>query len=324
MDKNKVLQEMKMWQNSCYHKFGEYDTLWKMFRAVIATSSWGTSEYGGPVWLMDFSLNNLQKLFPDNPWLAAMQNEWSKGKQEYSDVATSEALIAFSEWFEYRAEHFVKQLGLGNVIVKSETSYNGNLSFYGQSIFLDVVQGLLGGTVERLHHQTMLKFGFSLDEIGKVMHGNFLTRLKSDRMFKKFPNNYGPGLHLHKNDYVHGKCYKLEHFSLTDGYVIPETVQEKFLMLVVNDLMEYDAQSCGNRADRDVDAISYPQMKYEHYLDLHGGYGNHFRPTSDVFQWWNRDGIVAEIKIEIPQIDALYGEFWHRQFPPKQNWRAVK
>ncbi len=324
VSRDQALREMQVWQENKCSMLGEYDTLWAMFRAVVTSGSWGTSEYGGPVWLMDFSLANLQKLFPDNPWLEAMQNEWAQGKMEYGDVAKSEQLRKFSEWFEYRAGHMIQKLGLGNVLVKSEGSYDGNLSFYGQGIFLDILQSLIGGRVERVHHESMLKFNFSYAEMDTVMHGNFLTCLKSRTMVKKFPGGYGSGFHYYKDDHVHGKCYKLEHFSLIDGYVIPETSQEKFLILVVNDLMECKAQGYGNKADKDGYTVPYPQMKYEQFLDLFRGCGSHFRPTSDVFHWWSKDGIIAEIKPELPQIDAKYGEFWHRQFPPKQNWRALK
>ncbi len=324
VSRHQALQEMQMWQNDNFSMFGEYGTLWAMFRAVVTSSSWGTSEFGGPVWLMDFSLANLQKLFPDNAWLETMKYECDKGKQDNSDTAASDILIKFSDWFKYRADHFIKQLGLSNVIVKVEASYDGNISLYGQGIFLDLVQSLVKGHVVRVHHETMLKYNFSYDELEAVIHGNFLTKLSNDTMVRTFPGSYGSGFHYYKDDYVHGKCYKLEHFSLTDGYVVPETVQEKFLMLVVNDLMECKAQGYGNKADKDGYTVPYPQLKYEHFLDLHRGSGNHFRPTSNVFQWWSKDGIIAEIKIEIPQIEAKYGEFWHRQFPPKQNWRAIK
>ena len=324
MDKNKALYEMQMWQQNNCGRFEEYDTLWEMFRTVVTSSSWGTSEFGGPVWLMDFSLANLQKLFPDNPWLDAMEKEWEKGKWEHNGQAKSDTLNRFSEWFQLRAEHLVNQLGLGNVIIKQESSYDGNISFYGWCLFLDVLQDLVGGIVERIHHQTMLRFNFSCAEVDAVIRGNFLTRLKSDTMVGRFPGGYGSGFHYCKHSDAYGNCYLLEHFSETKGYVIPETAPEKFLMLIVNDLMECKAKGYGNKADANGNTVPYPQMKFEQYLDIHRGTGHHIRPTSDVFQWWSKYGLTQEIRIELPQIDAKYGEFWHRQFPPKQNWRTIK
>ena len=64
VSQNTVLREMALWQKDECSRFGEYETLWQMFRMVVTTSSYVTSEFGGPVWLMDFSLANLKKLFP--------------------------------------------------------------------------------------------------------------------------------------------------------------------------------------------------------------------------------------------------------------------
>ena len=324
LSQDKVLREMKLWYENECSMLDDYDTLWEMFRTVITSSNYGTSEFGGPIWLMDFSLANLQKLFPDNPWLEAMEKEWDKGKWSHSGMAKSEVLKRFSEWFQYRVEHLVRWLGLGNVIVKQETDFEGNISLYGWGIFLDVVQSIVGGRVERLHHELMLKYNFSYNEVGEVIHGNYPTRLKSDSMFKKFPCNYGHGFSYCKHSNIYGDCYQLKHFSLTTGYVIPETAQEKFLMLVVNDLMECKAQGYGNKADKDGYTVPYPQMKFAQYLECKNACNHHFQPTTDIFRWKRKDGYVEEIAIELPKIDAKYGEFWHRQFPPKQNWRELK
>ncbi|MBR3676913.1 MAG: hypothetical protein IKN71_07255 [Alphaproteobacteria bacterium] len=302
--------------------FNDYDELWKMFHLVINTGSWGTSEFGGPVWLMDFSLANLKKLYPESPWIPVMENEWSKGKL-FGGTAESKLLRDFSEWFEYRARHLINQLGLGNVIIKQETSFDGNISLYGWGIFLDVVQSLVGGKVKRTHEQLMLKNNFSYAEAEAVSHGIFLTCLKSDGMVRRFPCFHGSGIHYVKHSDTYGDCYRLNHFSLTDGYVIPETVPEKFLMLIVNDLMECKAQGHGNRADKYGYTVPYPAMKFEKYLDCNRGYEQHFHPTADVFRWKRRNGSFEEIKVELPQIDAKYGKFWHRAFPPKQNWREL-
>ena len=324
ISQDQVLREMQMWQDDQCSIFGEYDTLWAMFRAVATSGSWGTSEYGGPIWLMDFSLDNLKKLFPNNPWLEAMEKEWEKGKWEHDGMAKSDKLNRFSDWFQYRADHFVKWLGLGNVIIKQESAFGGNISLYGWCLFLEVVRSLVGGIVERTHHETMLKYDFSYKEVDAVIRGNFLTRLKSETMYRKFPCGAGSGFHYFKSSSVHGNCYLLKHFSETTGYVIPESVPEKILMLVVNDLMECKAQGRGNKADKDGNVVPYPQMKFEQYLDCHYGCGHHFRPTVDVFRWKRKDGIFEEIAIDLPKIDPQYGEFWHRQFPPKQNWRELK
>lgn len=87
--------------------------------------------------------------------------------------------------------------------------------------------------------------------------------------------------------------------------------------------MECKAQGYGNQADANGNICPYPQMKYNYYLDLFKTYDQHFRPTKSVFRWKRQESYFEEIKIDLPEIDAQYGEFWHRQFPMKQNWREL-
>lgn len=327
---DKVLQEMELWRKNEGFMLDDYDTLWEMFRAVVTSSSYGTSEFGGPVWLMDFSLANLQKLFPDNPWLEAMEKEWEKGSHGRQKFLESRQLRQFSDWFEYRACHFIKWLGLGNVIIKQEVDpCDGSISFYGHGLFLDVVRSLLEGKVYRPSMKDMVEWDFSARECDTVRRGNFLTKLTNEGMFERYPCFLGRsiqyGVQYIKTSKVYGDCYELPHFSLTEGFVISETVQEKILMLVVNDLMECKAQGYGNKADSEGNVVPYPRMKFEQYLDCaHSSCEHHFHPTVDVFRWKRSDGKTEEIKIDLPQIEPKYGEFWHRQFPPKQNWRKLE
>lgn len=309
LSRKQVLRDMEMWQKDECNIRGEYDTLWQMFRTVVTSSGYGTSEFGGPVWIMDFSLDNLKRLFPDNPWLEAMENEWSCGKYG-SGMAKSRVLVRFSRWFELRANYLVNRLGLGNVIVKVESIYGGNLSLYGWGSFLDIMQSLVNGTVERPDQECMIEREFSLYEIELVKKGHFFTRLRSGEMVEKFPCRYHSDFHLFKPS-VYGDCYQLHHPCQTKGFVIPEDKPEKFLMLIINDLMDnYDVNG----------DIPYPQMKFERHLDLQQHRDQHFRPTANIFHWEGKDGRVEEIKFDLPN---HYGA-WHRGFPPKQNWRVLQ
>lgn len=316
---DKVLKEMKMWHDNGCRKYADYETLWQMFRAVVSSSNYGTSDFGGPVWLMDFSLANLKKLFPGNPWLEAMEQE----KIESEATGKSHSLGKFSEWFKFRAESMTKFLGLGNVIIKYDTASGEAVMLYGWGVFLDAVESFVNGNVERLSFGLMIKWNFSLRESEAVRKGKFFTSLNAASMVKMYPSASGNADEVKHSD-VFGDCYRLKHFSLTKGYVIPETTPEKILMLVINDLMESVAQGCGNELDRDGLVCPYPRMKYDKYLDGIGGCGHHFKPTTDVFRWRRKDGGIEEIKVELPKIEEKYGEFWHRQFPPKQNWRELK
>ena len=323
LSREQILREMKLWQADDCGMLKDYDALWEMFRAVIKSSSYGTSEYGGPVWLMDFSLANLQKLLPDNPWLEALQNEWSLGKHEHSGVAKSDQLVKFSEWFNYRAQNLITWLGLGNVLVKVETSYDGALTYYGWAIFLDVLRSLVGGYVQRFGRDTMMKYNFSLNESEAIIHGMFPTCLKTSTLTKQFPHGGKSGFSYFKHSDIYGDCYQLEHFSLTLGYVIPETIPEKFLILVVNDLMECKAQGYGSAPDQYGYTVDYPKMKFDRQVKLLQSVDTHFQPTVDIFRWNRSDGRTEEIAVDLPEIKPEFGEFWHRQFPPTQNWREL-
>ena len=164
---------------------------------------------------------------------------------------------------------------------------------------------------------------FSYAESEAITHGMYPTRLRSGSLAKSFPYGATSGIHHLKHSDIYGDCYKLEHFSLTTGYVIPETIPEKFLILVVNDLMECKAQGHGNKADQYGYKVPYPQMKFDKYLEIKGDFGQHFRPTADVFCWKRRDCKTEEITVTLPKIKLGYNEFWHWQFPPKQNWRVL-
>ena len=302
----------------------EYNDLWEMFRAVIQNSSWGTSEFGGPIWIMDFSLANLKKLFPENPWLEIMEEEKALGFHNYG-LAKSELLREFCDWFYYRANKFVIWQGLGNVLIKNEVKghiTDGLLSFYGHGIFLSILRSLAGGVVRTWSRRTMEIYKFSLREARIVEEENFYTALDGG-FLTKFPCGHGSGFHYYKESEEYGICYKLEHFSSTKGYVISETQPEKFITLIVNDLMECKAQGYGNKADSNGNTCLYPQIKYDHYLDVFESFDQHFRSTTPIFQWKRQDGGIEEIKIQLPQIAPKHGEFWHRQFPMKQNWREL-
>lgn len=321
ISREETLRDMHGWELCSYRCLEDFDTLWRMFRAVINSSSYGTSEFGGPVWLMDFSLANLKKLYPDNPWLTTIEQEWSKGKWDFNGQAKSDKLNLFSKWFELRANRLITELGLGNVIVKYESTWD-NICLYGWGTFLDVVRSLANGEVMRPSKAGMVKSNFSLRESEFVRKGKFFTRLGGCHLYPAFPSSYGSDRHYWKHSDVYGDCYLLNHFSLTRDYVVTETVKEKFLMLIVNDLMDAIALGHG-KPDGEGTVCPYPKMKFEQYLD--DGYcfcDNHFKPTSNVFMWQRPNGLFEKIEIKLPEINAEHGEFWHRQFLPKQPWRV--
>lgn len=314
-----VLGEMKMWYDNGCRKYADYETLWQMFRTVVASSSYGSSEFGGPVWIMDFSLANLKKLFPDNPWLEAMEKE----KNMYVTAGKALNLAKFSEWFKFRAESMTKFLGLGNVIIKYETVAGEAVILYSWGAFLDAVESVVSGVVERLSFGLMIKWNFSLRESEAVRKGKFFTCLNTATMVKKYPCVSEDADDVKHSD-VYGDVYRLKHFSLTKGYVVPETIPEKILMLVINDLMEGIAEGYVCGLDNSSLVCPYPHLKYDKYLDSIGRCGHHFKTTTDVFRWRRKDFSIEEIEVDLPKIDEKYGEFWHRQFPPKQNWRELK
>ena len=326
ISRDETLRDMEMWKASRYAVFGEFETLWKMFRAVVENSSYGTSEYGGPVWVLDFSLKNLKKFYPDNVWLEAMEQELNKGKlyPEVSDLTKSNVLVMFSSWFCKRATAMIEDFGLGNVIAK----YDGlaeNIYLYGNNIFLSYIGLFVNGEVfcpgsSRLSIGD--NFHFSSKEL--LDHGDFYTYLVRGFMWSEYPNSSvwkkccgKAPLMRHK---VYGECYPLPHPGLTNGFVASETDKVKYLTLIVKDTM--DAIKIAPDAVNKIwgRKVPYPKMQY---LDK-GWLGIASRSSqSDVFKWRCQNGRHKKVKVALPQIDEKYGEFWHLQFPLKQNWIEV-
>lgn len=307
-----VKQDMELWKSSSHSTSEEYETLWKMFRAVVLSSSYGTSEYGGPVWLMDFSIENLKRFYPYNAWLHALERK----KLKINGQAEAEELILFSRWFEERADAMITTLGLGNVMVKVEAGVD-NVSLYANSLFLDIVQEYVRGTVDRLTKGYMLRH-FSLKDSVIVMNGEFPTRL-GGVIVNSFPTT-DVSCYFVRNKV--GEFYLLKNWEAFSSDAVEraigvETIKEKFLILLVNDLMEAKAR---NEILSSYDYVEpqYPKMKYEKYLDLSS---NSFKPTVNVFEWPCQGNESRKIKIRLPRINPKYGEFWHRKFPLKQNWR---
>ena len=300
----------------------EPEDLWEMLRGVVRNSGYGKYGNGGPILVLDFSLENLRKLFPNSHWLDVMSGERQKGLDETGSYPKSELLRNFCDWFDYRAGFFVKILGLGNALIKLEEKglYGEKFSFYGWGIFLDALQQLVGGKVDRPSKQSMVSGDFSLKESEIVRQWLFPTWLKGG-FVSRFPCGRGPGIHYYMNHPVYGVCHCVEHWSETKGYVIPETDPARILGLLMYDLMEAKAQGYGNGRDADGNMCPYPVMKYDFYLDWHMPTDYHFRSTDDSFRWCCGGGRTEEIEFELPDISG--NEFWHRLYPTKESWRKL-
>ena len=338
LSRGKVLRDMEQWLSGTLRFSMSNETLAAMFEAVVASSSWGTSEYGGPVWLMDFSLDNLKKLFPDNPWLLAMEKEKN---QETETRKTdrwfrSKPLDDFCFWFELHAREFITSCGLGNVLLKLERSRFGTLSFYCWGTILGVMQQGVWGYLHRPTEAIMMDWNFSLKESKIVKSGEFLTYLSngwvdSQRVMReRFPADAKElGIKNFITHSKYGECYKSWGFCSAEGHIIPETSQEKFLILLVSDIMEAEAYLVQNKEkfknigldEKGFDDryYFYPPMRYDTYIAEEPSTWGHLRVTGSIYL---RGGL--KIKVDLPKIDAEHGEFWHRQFPLKQHWRTLE
>lgn len=325
-----ILRELELWKSGKADSCNEYETMWQMFHKVIETSSWGTSEFGGPVWIMDFTLENLHKLFPQNLLLDFMENEKSKGLN--ASLSAFMSLSSFSEWFSKRAHNFIIRQGLGNVILKKECGWTSCLRFYCWADVLRAIRGMIGGEITTPSDQDMIEYEFSYREKQHIDDNEFLTFLDCQTMVDRYPTFIGLSTLVRSSD-IYGDCYPLpNHNSLPLGsFVIPETISEKILILLINDLMDAKARNYSGKNDeaivlRNTKIKRYPLMKYRQCLDYEMPCGHHFVPSDNKFTWSYKDnGILKfkEIKIDLPEIAPEYGEFWHKQFPPKQTWRQL-
>ena len=291
----------------------EYDALWEMFNKIVTTSTWGSSQYGGPIWIMDFSLDNLKKFFSDSIWLKLMYLEREQGFYGET-LAVSTTLRRFCDWFSGRAYRFILTQGLGNVLVKSESEISGNLSSYSSAKFLSALQRFIGGELNEPSRDTMMWQHFSPSEINIVSEKKFLTNLYGG-FVSKYPCFCGHGKHYYTMSQKYGQCYEMLHPSKTKGFVASEVEPEKFLTMIVYDFMEAIADLNDNPEDY-VYICPYPLLKYSEYLDRDIEEADrHFCKTKDVFKYQGQ----KEIKIELPDQQG----WWHRNFRPKQDWITV-
>lgn len=217
---------------------------------------------------------------------------------------------------------------MGNVLLKLESSYYGSLSFYCWGTFLTALQTAVKGYIYRPTETTMLDCNFSLKESKIVQRGEFLTYLSNGRVGSQPPmRNFFPDftpewdLRWLETHNKYGRCYQALNFFSAKGYIISETSQEKFLILLVSDIMEAEARMVQNKEKLDLDSqfYFYPLMRYDRYLAEDSASWGHIRITNNVYITSS-----VSITVELPKIDAEYGKFWHRQFPLKQHWRTVE
>ena len=354
ISRDMALRDMEMWNINRCEVYSDYETLWRMFHAVIKSSSWGTSEYGGPVWLMDFSLANLEKLYPDNPWLSRMWYEWALGKNNLLGYAKSERLCKFSDWFRVRAQELIEKNALGNVILKLETGKEGSIFYYAWGGFLEILRSFVRGHIYYLDHAQIIEKNVSVRDMERMQKARFHTYLSNyggqdSIMVEKFPYPLADRRLSCIYSDKYGECTDFSKYTDQKGYLIPETIQEKFLIIFTSDLMEHKAQgrysNIKDCTDYEVwlnqseDSISvkervkysifpYPKMRCDEYLCRDHFFSSRTKleptPPSAEFTWIRRDYDIESIKIELPKIAEEYGEFWHRQFPLKQHWRVYK
>lgn len=100
---------------------------WEIFDTIIKESTWGSSEAGGPVWVMDFRLKKLKKRFPEHWWIKSLPDN-------LDDIDVHNV----GQRFQLDAEKYILYHRLCNVLVITDCLGGGYARFYSLLSFCNL------------------------------------------------------------------------------------------------------------------------------------------------------------------------------------------
>ncbi len=118
----------------------------EVFMAVIGSSTWGSSKGGGPVWIMDFRLENLKKLCPQNWWVEALEEQVLVTKNDGLPLLDTYRCI------HDLAKKFILGQQLCNVLVVTDyiNTSNPDMTFFSLFSYCKKISEILHGRESKI------------------------------------------------------------------------------------------------------------------------------------------------------------------------------
>ena len=306
---------------------GDYVELWDIFDKVIQCGQYGSQPVGGPIWVMDFSVENMKKLCPKHPWLEVFFSE-------NNDASADAFSQSFLRWFEKRAHSYIMSFGLCYVFLtfgKNEKKSLIGERFYAPAAFLDVLQAVLRcGQIKRLNPSRK----FSQKVRQAVADGNYLTYLVAkDGFHRRYPSYACFGQIRPSMVYYHDEyCYPLSYIGEQGKkLLIPIKDAKRYLPLVVYDLMQLIGQLSKKLSDIPKFATESENSRLRS-LDKqypYGGGGMRFCFRHRILldngkfilpmrEW----SYLGQHPLSYPILPE-WNPVWYLNFEPKEKWRLL-
>ena len=297
--------------------------LFEIIEYIFDNTSWGTHSSGGPVWVMDFSYENLKSVIPDNPLVP------------YFKIEEIQNLLQIGLGV---AENFIKKTGVCNVLIIYPNSRS--IFFTYSACFEFIAKNFYG--FKNYAFLNRCKFNDSksqslllMHEFRKIEQGDFITKIEvADQSalmvdfgsLKRGYWNY-PFYDVNKIIYNNDCVWTLN--SAQDVAKIDKL--QDYLPLLMYDIMEFISANTIL-----VDKGLYPTFRLPYYVEDHGypreraillsksgfpykeqmdSYNYYtFQKSADSCEFYKEK---LRLNLHLPE---LTDKFWHRQFPKKTNW----
>ncbi len=314
-----------------------YELPWEVFETVLTNSTWGSSQVGGPVWVWDFRIKELEKLCPSHPEIEKLKQIW----QEADRWKCRE----ISGQIQQEASKIISTLGLCNILVITDGSTyldkdGKRITFHSLFSFLQRMHLLLyGRKKDPLSGAPLRIISFILrDQSQKIKHDDYIWKISLDEnklirdMIPRFPSDDSHGgLFISRKfpDDEEGNYYVLpyyhpdfweyaddkhgRHFKMKGDYVVRQTSNWKqYLPNLVYDCMELTFMKYWRCMNKDFSYTQYPLMFYN---------DEHVAGTALEVEISYYDK-PQQLKLTLPALANQ--EIWHREFYPKERWQTRK
>lgn len=299
----------------------------EVFMAVIGSSTWGSSKGGGPVWIMDFRLENLKKLCPQNWWVKALEEHVIATKNDGLELSHTYRRI------QDLAKKFILGQQLCNVLVVTDCIYTSNpdMTFFSLFSYCQKISEIFHGR----------KSEIPLRQISDILREQSLKIIGDDFVwYVSLSSSYQGGASVQygfpdwaraRGSSIDGEVCAMPYPVPSHGYISYEDKwgcrifnvdDHKWLNTMVYNVKDwdiwipnviYDTMELASMRYWDG-KVQYPLMHYNK-KPLSEGINKIEEPIL-----YSRT-VYDKLEVNIPKVSDA--ENWHKDFFPKQHWKTV-